>query len=241
MTKEELIKVFDDTKEYSSNMVDSVTTLHTFKDIVKCNNFNVDTFKMLHSMIVVVNSDSVSALSRFNTGKTCILNMASAKRPGGGVANGRVSQEECLFRCSNLTNVISTELYPLNDYQGIYTKNAIFFKDNCYNYMKEIVADVVTVAAINLNNDSNNPNYENITKQKIRLMLSLAIENCVDNIILSAFGCGVFKNDPKIISQYFYDILVTEKYSENFNTVMFAIINDDNSTANNYQIFKDMF
>lgn len=236
MNKEELIKIFEDTKEHSVNMLDSITTLHTFKDIIKNKDIS---FK---NNIKVINSDSVSAINMLiGTGVTCVLNMASAKRPGGGVAKGSQAQEECLFRCSNLTHVISTDYYPLNNYQAIYTEDAYFFKDKYYNYIDEFYSDVVTIAAINCKHDSNNPNYEEITKSKIRLMLSLAIKKEVDNIVLGAFGCGVFVNDTIIMSQYFYDILITEGYSNKFEKVIFAIINDNNSIKNNFKIFKDTF
>jgi uncharacterized protein (TIGR02452 family) len=68
-------------------------------------------------------------------------------------------------------------------------------------------------------------------------MLSLAIKNNTKNIILGAWGCGVFKNDPDVISKLFYKILVIEGYSNYFDSVVFAIINDRNSVGNNFDIF----
>jgi uncharacterized protein (TIGR02452 family) len=89
--------------------------------------------------------------------------------------------------------------------------------------------------------ESSNPEYRNITKNKIRLMLSLAAKNGVKNLILGAWGCGVFKNNPEVISGYFHEILVDECYSGLFNQVIFAVINDENSAGNNYEIFKKKF
>ena len=51
-------------------------------------------------------------------GKTAVLNMASSKRKGGGVENGSMAQEECLFRCSNLFT-IQDNLYPIQKDQYI--------------------------------------------------------------------------------------------------------------------------
>lgn len=67
-------------------------------------------------------------------------------------------------------------------------------------------------------------------------MLSLEIKNDIKNIILSAFGCGVFKNEPDIMSKFFYKILVKEGYSNYFDNVVFSIINDRNSVGNNFDI-----
>jgi uncharacterized protein (TIGR02452 family) len=242
-----LISVFQDTLQHCNGLVDqSETKKYNFSDITPA------PLTGLKENISVINSDSVSALVKYNqSGKTCVLNMASHKRPGGGVYNGARAQEECLFRCSNLSSVIHTNLYPLEDNEAVYTQNAIFFKDVNYNYMSEVVCDVVTVAALrlhgvldkkgNISYESSNPDYRSITKNKIRLMLSLAAKNGVKNLILGAWGCGVFKNNPEVISGYFHEILVSECYSSLFNQVIFAVINDENSAGNNYEIFKRKF
>ena len=240
----DLINVFADTVEYSKNMLISTTSKHTFREIKKVRK-PTDFF----DNVSVIKIDCVSALVEYSKkGKTCVLNMASYKRPGGGVENGAKAQEESLFRCSNLYHVINQNLYPLIENQCLYTKDAIFFKDFNYGYMDSVISDVVTIAAINLNTDHyihgsniDENYYEKTTKNKIRLMLSLAIENKVDNIILSSFGCGVFKNNPEKISDFFYDILIYEGYANYFDNVVFAIINDHNSVNDNYNIFKNKF
>ena len=237
-----LVNVFQDTLENSKGLTKSTTSKHTFDEI---QNAKLGMFK---PNISVVNSDSVSALVEYSKlGKTCVLNMASYKRPGGGVYNGARAQEECLFRCSNLIHVISTDFYPLAENEALYTKDAIFFKDKEYDYMEPVECDVVTIAAINLNENAkydpvqNVKDYRNVTKDKIRLMISLADKNDVKNLILGAWGCGVFKNDPKLMAQYFSEVLVGEGYNVNFKNVVFAIINDHNSVGNNFEIFNNEF
>lgn len=235
-----LIQVYQDTYQHSINMLNSVTTKHKFNEILVSDVPNKTEYN-----ISVINSDSVSAVVDYSKQrKSCILNMASYKRPGGGVKRGSRAQEECLFRCSNLTHVISEDFYPLIENQCLYTKDVIFFKDFNYDYMDEVKSDVVTIAAFNLNEqeiDTTDSYYINTTKQKIRLMLSLAIKNDVDNIILGSFGCGVFKNDPEQMSEFFHDILEKENYRVYFKNVVFAIINDHNSVGNNFEIFNNKF
>ena len=242
MDKFELVEIFKDTVDFGISFNNSITTKHTFRDIkiVEPTDYKDN--------IKVVNIDSVSAIIEYSKlGKTCVLNMASYKRPGGGVANGARAQEECLFRCSNLYHTIGANLYPIIENQCIYTKDAVFFKDVNYNYIDSVVSDVITIAAINLNENSlYNTNtdiseYEKINKNKIRLMLSKAIDNQVENIILGAWGCGVFNNNPEIISFYFYDVLVNEGYAAYFKNVIFAIINDHNSVGNNFYSFNEQF
>jgi uncharacterized protein (TIGR02452 family) len=55
---------------------------------------------------------------------------------------------------------------------------------------------------------------------------------------LGSWGCGVFDNNPTVISGLFLHILYKERYSSLFDNVVFAIINDHNSVGNNYEIFK---
>jgi uncharacterized protein (TIGR02452 family) len=227
-----LVTVFEDTLEFSKELPMSFSSKHTFEDIIE------RPTELSKDNITVINSDTVSALVEYSKiSKTCILNMASDKKPGGGVKNGARAQEESLFRCSNLSKSISNTLYPLNKNECVYTKNSIFFKDFNYDYMESVECDVVTIAAINLNNYKDDDYYE-LTKDKIRLMLSLASKNGIKNIILGSWGCGVFDNNPSIISGLFLHILHKERYSSLFDNVVFAIINDHNSVGNNYEIFK---
>lgn len=237
-----LIEVFQDTLSQSMQYPISDTTKYNFNSILK------DKISINYkdtSQIEVLPIDTVTALIN-SQGKVAILNMASAKRPGGGVINGARAQEECLFRCSNLSVSISPKFYPLQEDEALYTKNAIFFKDKNYDYIYPITVDVITIPAVNLNNIAKyddlhkTNNYEKLTKDKIRLMLSMAILNETRILILGAWGCGVFKNDPTTMAQYFYDILIGEGYIKQLDKVIFAIINDHNSVGNNYQIFKSI-
>ena len=237
-----LVNVFQDTLENSKNLTDSTTSKHTFDET------NPPRLTMFKDIISVINTDSVSAVVEYSKlGKTCVLNMASYKRPGGGVHNGARAQEECLFRCSNLIQVVPTSFYPLEVNDALYTKDAIFFKDKDYEYMEPVVCDVITIAAINLNENAkydpvqNITEYRKITKDKIRLMVSLAAQNGVKNLILGAWGCGVFNNDPTTMAQYFGEVLVGEGYSVDFDNIVFAIINDHNSVGNNFDIFNNKF
>jgi uncharacterized protein (TIGR02452 family) len=247
MNKQDRVDIFVDTMEKSKDFKIPVSTKHSVKVITKSRGRK-------SGRILIEGHDTVSSAVKWhNKGTTCILNMASASKPGGGVAEGAQAQEECLFRCSNLWESITKGFYPINKYEAIYTKSATFFKDVKYDIMKAIKVDVVTVAAVNLNRDSyfdeekndwvdqlnRKPlGYRRLTKKKIRLMLSLAVHNNVDNLILGAWGCGVFKNKPEDIAKMFKDVL--KEYKGSFENVIFAVINDKNSNGNNYETFKEI-
>ena len=255
MNKDQLVRIYQDTVRICDNIDDnSITTKHTFKEI------SMFPPNKKEGNIIVEPIDTItSAMKHSLTGKTCILNMASYKRPGGGVRNGSMSQEECLFRSTNLYKTLVKDFYPLSDRECLYTKDALIVKDGDYGTLiSNITIDCVTMAAINLNKihkdyeyfetttneDSLSDfelirNYEDMTKMKIRLMLSLAHKNGCDNIILGAWGCGVYSNDPNEVSQFFHDVLNINSMRYMFKNVVFAIINDHNSMEDNYTIFKN--
>lgn len=238
MTKEDLINVYEDTKRVCENIIPPISykvgrLMFSYTDKYK-------------GKIIVEPMDTISALEKYvPLGKTAVLNMASSIKKGGGVAKGAMAQEECLFRCSNLFT-IRDDYYPLDIHEFIYTNDATFVKSANFKPIS-VKADVITIAAPNINKQNKyyNPkdfetiSYEEQINIKINQMLTYANGMKCKNIILGAWGCGVFKNDPTIIANYFKDIL---KYKRKlFDNIVFAVINDKNSVGNNYQIFKDTF
>jgi uncharacterized protein (TIGR02452 family) len=251
--REKLIKIYQDTKDICSNIKPPISEKICWGEDTPQAGVDFDVIYH-HGNIIVEPMDTVSALVKYSKiGKTAILNMASSKRKGGGVENGSVAQEECIFRCSNLFT-ISDSFYPIRDNEYIYTKDATFVKDFGYIPMEHIKCDVITIPAPNLNSYyqngdkrkdvykiSNQDNYEaDILDRMFYMINSAAIGGC-DNIILGAWGCGVFKNDPKLISELFKETLYGSEIYKHFKNVVFAIINDSNSVGNNYQIFKETF
>lgn len=109
--------------------------------------------------------------------------------------------------------------------------------------------DIITCAAPNLRpqpSNSMNPNAGAPVKlsdkellelhiSRGRNILSAAAENKADAVILGAFGCGAFRNDPKIVSQA-YKTLCGE-FDGVFDELCFAIYCSAKETAN-YDAFK---
>ena len=252
-TREELIVIYQHTKDHIDKGGGNVFSTYT--------KYNYLENSPIRGEIVVVDQDSVSCLieeeqSKLGFEHICVLNMASAKRPGGGVEKGEPTQEECLYRCSNLSEYANEILYPLKDGEFIYYENIVFFKDANYRLLddhNQVICDVISFPAINLNKNSyfdkekdewvdgivEQPHdYEVQLKKKIRALFRAATYNDVDILILGAWGCGVFKNHPTDIAYAFRDVLIDEGYINRFKKVVFPIINDENSTANNYYYFE---
>jgi uncharacterized protein (TIGR02452 family) len=256
---QKLVDVWEDTKEIFEGKSLKSQGYVLEPKTERYDSYDIMEYEITTSTVEVLNSDSVSCLIDEDhfAGKICILNMASAKNAGGGVARGTKSQEEDLFRCSNLHLTLDQKEYPLGEDEAFYSEDVMFIKDSEYKRLKiPVICDVVTIPAVNLNKNSyydenlkewiskveDKPlEYEDTMLNKIRLMLTLAIENHCDTIILGAWGCGVFKNHPKEVAEFFKKVLNEENYGVKFERIVFAVIDDKNSVDSNYDIFYKTF
>merc|ERR1712160_221810 len=63
----------------------------------------------------------------------------------------------------------------------------------------------------------------------------LKMDPQIDTLILGAFGCGAFGNDPKEISELFVKALIQDGYGQLYKEIHFAIPklapNDDNHSV----------
>ncbi|HZJ79576.1 MAG TPA: TIGR02452 family protein, partial [Dysgonamonadaceae bacterium] len=186
----------------------------------------------------------------------CMLNMANRQNPGGGVWSGAGAQEENLFRRSNMLLSLyqyidysnqygiqqNTEhSYPLNrESGGIYTKDATIFRGsekNGYCLLKNpFKLSVVSVPAINGPKIDLINRYYRITKEliepskeKIRTILRIGVLHHHDCLVLSAFGCGAFRNPPQHIAELFKEVFEEPEFVNQFKLVVFSIIDDHNA------------
>lgn len=200
--------------------------------------------------IKVVQQTTVEAIID-NEGKVFgVLNFASAKNPGGGVLKGTVAQEEALCRVSSLYPVIKEckQFYssygsaPYYTDKIIYSKPIYVFKDDFGDRVEPIECEVITCAAPNYNMNSiiDEPNrsggmnlaeHTKVMTRRFTKVVKSAIANNQRNLILGAWGCGVFKNPPDVNAQIFKNVLNT--YSSYFDEIIFAIPDDLH-----YGIFK---
>lgn len=63
----------------------------------------------------------------------------------------------------------------------------------------------------------------NIYESRIKNILEVAMSNDVDILILGAFGCGAFHNNPYVMVKAFYNLLIRDQYAQYFRKVKFAI------------------
>lgn len=199
-------------------------------------------------------------LSKENPGKRiAVMNFANAVVSGGGVTRGSRAQEESLCRTSTLYPVIARPAMwdsyyayhrDLNDPRAsdalIYSEDIIICKtddDIPVRLPREewTNVDVITIAAPNLRSNrfpgftvSDEELFAIHVKRAIH-MLSVAASKRVDILVLGAFGCGAFCNDPEIVSKAYKVAL--DQFEGAFEKVEFAVFCNEYETVN-YEVFK---
>ena len=170
------------------------------------------------------------------------MNFTSHKRPGGGylaVIDTRMpikTQEEDLFRRSNLPELMDTEairkFYPLTGFQGLYCSQITVNKDKKCDPVPLFKVSVITVPAVV------NPKLEQmgLVEGRAKRIFEIAADNNERTLILGAWGCGVFHNDPNHIANLFKNLLKNE-FDGVFKEVIFAIPGKD---SENYRIFEEV-
>ena len=166
------------------------------------------------SRIRVLNTDTLTAaallqcskndsnLSKKSSPRTCILNMASALRPGGGVLNGAASQEEFLCLRTTLYPSLHETYYRLPELGVVYTPDVLVFRDaDCTNLSKNgrYFVDVVSAAMIRAPDTTEDGKYadprdEEMVIQKMRALMRVLVAKGASRVVLGAWGCGAFRN-----------------------------------------------
>lgn len=176
-------------------------------------------------LIIIDDKDSVSALLKYRGRKSAVLNFASFKNPGGGFLKGRTTQEESLCHASTLYNVLSGCMLYYKENRAIqqnalYADRLLYTPDIVFPQGDTIVkCDVLTCAAPNWRYAfKEGISYEDnlrALESRIQHIAAVIIDQGIDTIILGAFGCGVFRQDPKVVAELFnkYIYCATAVYS----------------------------
>jgi uncharacterized protein (TIGR02452 family) len=190
--------------------------------------------------------------------KVLCLNFASAKNPGGGFLNGSQAQEESLARATGLYPCIAqmTQMYEENRYycsclyldDMIYSPQVPVIRDDDDKLLdKPFLVSILTVPAVNAGAVRKNGKKQEINKiestmlQRTEKLLSVAAVNDYKVLVLGAWGCGVFKNNPDDVARYFhYHLLENPKFSGLFEKVVFAVL-DNTKDESVIDAFRERF
>jgi uncharacterized protein (TIGR02452 family) len=262
-TKQERIAIFQDTQE---RMISNIQLKDLTDDAVKNTVLYYEGYSTANKPEYKECPVSVTSEKSFDAAETlakkhrivAVLNFASATNPGGGVATGASAQEEYLCRLSNLYPCLAKEelyndFYRYHRTRGnslysdrvIYSKRVIVFKKGAHEqYMDDwFRVDVITSPAPNLR-DGGNIDYTELKKlhqQRITNILETACDNGAEALVLGAYGCGAFKNPPKIVAGAFKTVLLENGYKTHFKEILFAIMKSRSGYCPNLAAFEEAF
>ncbi|MFD6097303.1 TIGR02452 family protein [Nocardiopsis flavescens] len=183
------------------------------------------------------------------------LNFASARNPGGGVANGARAQEESLARSSALyaSLVLCPEFYAHHRAERslLYSDRVIWSPrvpvlcdDRGERLAEPPVAGFLTAAAPNRRMIERNSPQEageipGVLAVRARGVLAVAAHHGVEVLVLGAWGCGVFGNRPGEVADAFAAHLRgAGEFAGAFEHVVFAVLDRDPAVRG---VFADRF
>lgn len=168
-----------------------------------------------------------------NGKRPLVLNFANGTEVGGGFLRGARAQEETLCYASTLySTLVGDPFYRYNlehaptvstDYAIL--SQAVVFKDDKYTLIERPwIMDVLTAAAPIANTQWGGVSQSvsaTLMDQRIARVLDIAIAYGYTDLVLGAWGCGAFGNDPVVISRLFEKQL--KQRQQYFETVYFTI------------------
>lgn len=146
---------------------------------------------------------------------------------------------------------------PLHNDDILYTKNITVFKSDTTspkllpeNEWYDV--DVITCAAPNLRENPsnrynsgdgnqrlilNNEELYSLHKNRDARIFDAAASQNVDVLVLGAFGCGAFMNDPEVVAKVMINL--AKKYAHSFKTIEFAVYCPPYDDSN-YRAFMEL-
>ena len=78
-------------------------------------------------------------------------------------------------------------------------------------------------------------------RERVERVLAVAAVHEHDTIVLGAWGCGVFQNDPADVAGWFHQYLVeSDRFKGRFRSVVFAVL-DRSESLDTYRAFERQF
>ncbi|GAA4780371.1 TIGR02452 family protein [Lysobacter hankyongensis] len=200
--------------------------------------------------IEVVNETTLvglSALLRESDEPVAVLNFASAKNPGGGFLGGSQAQEESLARSSALYASLSrcdafyakhraSSSLLYSDAMILSPACPVFRDDHGALLEAPMHAGFITSAAPNAGAIAQTrpdewPLIESTFVRRAEGVLALAAQHGYRNLVLGAWGCGVFRNDPAMVARVFADHLLRGPWRHHFERVRFSVLDNTGDGA----------
>ncbi len=186
-----------------------------------------------------------------------VLNFASARNPGGGFLGGASAQEESLarssalypslLRCPDYYAFHRAERTCLYSDHMIYSPRCPVLRRDSGEWLESpYLVDFLTspapnAGAIRRNEPERAVEIEPVLRERSGKVLALAASPGCDALVLGAWGCGVFRNDPEVVAAAFHEHLNPDgPFWGRFRRVLFAVY-DRSSEQSAFGSFERAF
>ncbi|MEU3225598.1 TIGR02452 family protein [Streptomyces sp. NPDC006976] len=200
--------------------------------------------------IEVTGESSLRAAARMTAerpGKVAVLNYASARNPGGGYLNGAQAQEEALCRASALyaTLLRAPEYYAHHraERSAFYTDRVIHspgvpvFRDDRGRLLDTpyaagfLTSPAPNAGVIRARTPQEAHGIPAALAARAERVLEVAAVRGYRRLVLGAWGCGVFRNDPAEVAGAFRALLTGEgRFAGHFEQIVFGILGRDDTS-----------
>ncbi|MEV7284891.1 TIGR02452 family protein [Streptomyces sp. NPDC093252] len=189
--------------------------------------------------VEVTAESSLRAARRLGDG-TAVLNFASARNPGGGYLNGAQAQEEALCRASALYACLlrAPEYYdhhrthrdPFYTDRVIHSPGVPVFRDDRGALLDTpftagfLTSPAPNTGVIRRTAPDRAAGIPEALRSRAERVLQVAAAHGYRRVVLGAWGCGVFQNDPATVAGTFRTLLRDGPFRDRFEAVTFAIL-----------------
>jgi uncharacterized protein (TIGR02452 family) len=201
--------------------------------------------------------EAARRLVREGGGEVAVLNFASARNPGGGYLGGARAQEEDLCRHALLYPCLlrAPEYYEAHRGSGdlLYSDRVIWSPGVPVHRAEDgsLLAEPFPVSfltcpapnagALLAREPDARPRIREALHRRAARVLEVAAHHGVPRLVLGAWGCGVFRNDPREVAQAFHAALAPGGACHAaFTHVVFAVW-DRSDPSPNRTAFAEVF
>ncbi|MEU6162951.1 TIGR02452 family protein [Streptomyces tanashiensis] len=201
--------------------------------------------------LTVTPESSLAAARRMTAADTtrpvAVLNFASARNPGGGYLNGAQAQEEALCRASALhATLLRAPAYYAHhraERDALYTDRVIHsprvpvFRDDRGTLLAEpftvgfLTSPAPNAGVVRRNTPELADRLPAALASRAERVLETAAAAGYRRLVLGAWGCGVFRNDPAEVAGAFKALLTGQgRFAGHFEEIVFAVLDRASGT-----------
>ncbi|MFI5824265.1 TIGR02452 family protein [Streptomyces rishiriensis] len=191
--------------------------------------------------VEVTGESSLEAARRLADAPVAVLDFASARNPGGGYLNGAQAQEEALCRASALHTCLITARGFYDHHRAhrdpFYTDRVIHspavpvFRDDRGRLLDDpfrvgfLAAAAPNAGVVLRTTPERAPELPRALAVRAERVLETAAAHGYRRVVLGAWGCGVFRNDPAQVAEAFRALLDRGgRFAGTFEHVVFGVL-----------------